>query len=131
MGDAKLLLDHAVALVHERSYGARRVLWLVYRAYPDGDQLGEFARLYAEILRRHAPARTVSDVRGFADAPLGARWEYANAIRGFRRHVRRAAVFGMQPRAEAIIRVIIRVSRRTDLRIVATADEALDWVLQD
>lgn len=131
MGEGKLLLDHSVASVHERTYGDHQVLWLAYRTYPNSDDLADFARRYSDVLRRHAPARTVSDVNGFTDAPLGARWEYANAIRGFRRHVERAAVFGMQPKAEAIIRVIIRVSRRTDLRVVRSADEALQWVLQD
>lgn len=131
MGEGKLLLDHPVALVQERTFGERNVLWLTYRAYPNAEQLSDFAKRYLEVLQRHAPARTVSDVRQFTDAPLGARWDYANAMRGFRRHVRRAAVFGMQPRAEAIIRVIIRVSRRTDLRVLRTPDEALAWVLQD
>ncbi|MGE0325122.1 MAG: STAS/SEC14 domain-containing protein [Polyangiaceae bacterium] len=131
MGEKKLLLNHVVASVHEHTYGARKVLWLVYRAYPDHEQLMDFAERYAQVLQRHAPAHTVSDVRRFEDAPLSARWEYANAIRGFRKHVRRAAVFGMQPKAEAIIRVILRVSRRTDLRVVKNAEEALEWVLQD
>ncbi|MCA9645800.1 MAG: STAS/SEC14 domain-containing protein, partial [Myxococcales bacterium] len=94
-------------------------------------ELLDFAERYVQVLQRYAPARVVSDLRQFVDAPLSARWEYANAIRHFRRHVRRAAMFGMQPRAEAIIRVILRVSRRTDLRVMSGPDEALEWVLQE
>ena len=93
------------------------------------DDLNALFDAYQPLLEAHAPVRTLTDVSGLGDVSWSARWAFAERMKENRRLIDKSAVIGLSPRLEVVLRVVLRVSRRTDLRTFDTRAAAEAWLL--
>ncbi|MCA9645799.1 MAG: STAS/SEC14 domain-containing protein [Polyangiaceae bacterium] len=125
-----VLLEHPVARVTMTTVRGVEVLRLEGKMFPTAQQVGDFMLQYTLLIREHAPARVVTDLRQFSGAPLSVHLEYAKFLGRVRHHVSRAAVFGLRPSTGALVRMVLRLAGRHDMLIADSEAQALDWVIQ-
>ena len=104
---------------------------LVTTVWGDGtrDDLEELFGAYQPLLESHAPVRTLTDVSQLGDVSWGARWTFAERMKQNRRLIWKSAVIGLSPRLEVVLRVVLRVSGRTDLRTFDSREAAEAWLV--
>jgi hypothetical protein len=89
----------------------------------------ELFAAYQPVLEAHAPALTMADLTALEDLELSARWAFAERMRKNRRFVLRSAVLGLRPELELVIRVLMRVSGRKNLKVFDDRADAETWLL--
>ncbi|MEZ4370717.1 MAG: STAS/SEC14 domain-containing protein [Polyangiaceae bacterium] len=130
MNRGELLLEHPVARVTITLVRGVEVIRLEGRMFPTSEQVRDFMLQYTLLIQKHAPARVVTDLRQFSGAPLSVHVEYAKFLGRVRRHVIRAAVFGLRPSTGALVRLVLRLAGRHDMLVAESEAQALDWVVQ-
>ena len=66
---------------------------------------------------------------GLGKSSLNLRWKLAMRMKQNRGLIRRSAVFGLSERLTTVVRIILRASGRTNVRIFDTRDAAEKWLL--
>jgi hypothetical protein len=112
--------------VHELSGGILRVTAWGRCRRADVDELFD---AYQPELEKRVPALTLTDVTALDDLELSARWAFAERMRKNRQLVLRSAVIGLRPELEVVLRVLVRVSGRKDLRVFDRGEDAEEWLL--
>jgi hypothetical protein len=112
--------------VHELPSGILRVTVWGRGSRTDVDEL---FNAYQPHLEQRSPALTLTDVTALDDLELSARWAFAERMRKNRQFVLRSAVIGLRPELEVVLRVLVRVSGRKDLRVFDRREDAEEWLL--
>ena len=93
---------------------------------PDFD---EFFGKFQHLLEERAPATVSIDAGALGESSLNLRWKLAMRMKQNRGLIHRSAVFGLSERLTTVVRIILRASGRTNVRIFDTRDAAEKWLL--
>lgn len=94
----------------------------------DTPDVEEYVAALVPILQMRAPACVLTDATDIEDLTLRARWVYAQKMTEHRRFISRSAVIGLSPRMDVVLRVLVRASGRSDLRVFFSRREAMIWL---
>ena len=94
----------------------------------DTPDVEEYVAALVPILQLRAPACILTDATDIEDLTMRARWVYAQRMTEHRRFLARSAVVGLSPRMDVVLRVLVRASERSDLRVFYSRQEAMAWL---
>lgn len=94
----------------------------------DTPDVEEYVAALVPILQLRAPACILTDATDIEDLTMRARWVYAQKMTEHRRFLARSAVVGLSPRMDVVLRVLVRASGRSDLRVFYSRQDAMAWL---
>lgn len=94
----------------------------------DTPDVEEYVAALVPILQLRAPACILTDATDIEDLTMRARWVYAQRMTEHRRFLARSAVVGLSPRMDVVLRVLVRASGRSDLRVFYSRQDAMSWL---
>lgn len=100
-----------------------------------GDDLREedvdpFFEVLSPLVEERRPARMVVDATCLAATTLRLRWQILKRARRLRSRVERTAIYGLPPKLETLLWIVLALVRRRDVRTFLWRHEAEGWVLQ-
>jgi hypothetical protein len=97
----------------------------------EDSDLDDVFGVFQPALVERAPAKVLIDASGLGDSSLSMRWQLAMRMKANRSYVDRTAVFGVPGSLEAALRIVLRASGRSNIRIFSSRAEAEDWLAAD
>lgn len=90
--------------------------------------LDQFFEIVQPLLEERAPARVLIDAARLRDSTLGFRFKLAVRMRANKPLIDRSAIFGLPRRQESVLRVLLRLSGRSNVRTFMWRHEAEVWL---
>jgi hypothetical protein len=121
-----ILVNDSRYLIEETGEGSLFVKLAGDAKDPDFD---EFFEKFQFLLEERAPATVLIDATSLGESSLSLRWKLAMRMKKNREFILRSAVFGLSDRISTVVRIILRASGRTNVKIFETRGDAESWVL--
>ena len=123
--DVRALYEHSSGTIAEID---DQTLFLSVGGDVREEDVEPFFEVFGPLVASRAPTRILVDATYLGETPLRLRWQLVRRMRGLRSRVARTAIFGLPPRIETVLWVLLALGRREDIRSFLWRHEAESWV---
>ena len=95
----------------------------------DDEEMGRYLDVWQRVIQENAPCLHLLDAGEFELNNLSKRWELAGRMKENRQFFRRSAVVGLDGGKRLVASIVIKASRRDNVKLFDTVEEAEAWLL--
>jgi hypothetical protein len=106
-------------------------LFVSLRGDAQDSDLDRVFEVFQPALVERAPADVLIDARSIGESSLSTRWKLAMRMKSNRPYIRRTAIYGVSAGYEAALRILVRASGRSNIKVFASREEAETWLARD